>query len=307
MCYSVEMRIEWSKYTIRLISGGRAGWAHGVEVDPSYDKTFPVTDFGFNYFPAGRGTVTTRRGRERLHPGTCLWRRPGWVYDLRQDPDDPLYNLFVHFELRDAQGRLRPWEDPLPPEVLYPPDPKMTESIFQRVIDLIYGGEHGYAWAPPSGQLREVASALMTGLLMDLDRDSDRPGMRYLHKGNGKGKALTSAAQRRSDLFMQLTSRLIESPQRLPTVEEMARQAGYSRAHFTRAFKEVLTRSPQGFMIEMRIDRAKDLLQNTSQTVTQIAEVLGYPDIFHFSKQFKQRTAMTPTQFRQRQQSRRAK
>jgi AraC-like DNA-binding protein len=272
-------------------------------VDPSYDKDAPVTDHGFNYMISGRGTVTTRRGRERLRPGDCLWRRPGWTYDLRQDPERPFYNLFVHFELRDAHGRQRPWDRPLPPEILHPPDPKMTEALFQRVIDLIYGGEQGYSWAPPSGELREVASSLLTGLLMDLDRDSDRPGMRHSHKG----KPMSSASQRRNDLFMQLTSRLIESPQRLPTVEEMARQAGYSRAHFTRAFKEVLTRSPQGFMIEMRIDRAKDLLQNTTQTVTQIAEVLGYPDIFHFSKQFKQRTTMTPTQFRQRQQTRRAR
>jgi transcriptional regulator GlxA family with amidase domain len=39
-------------------------------------------------------------------------------------------------------------------------------------------------------------------------------------------------------------------------------------------------------MIQIRIDRAQDMLRSTTQTVTQIAEALGYPDIFHFSKQF---------------------
>jgi AraC-like DNA-binding protein len=295
------VRIDWTKYSVRLISVGRAAWRAGVVVDPSYNKDIPVTDFGVNLFPAGRGSVTTHRGRERLGPGMILWRRPGQVYDLRQDPENPLYNIFLHFELRDSEGKLRPWEDPLPPEVLHPPDPKLADAVLSRVVELIYGGQQGYAWAPPAGEVRAVATALFTGVLMDLDRDADRPQMRHPHKGSrGRAKPLFGAAQRRYDLFQQLTSRLIESPQKLPTVAELAEQAGYSRAHFSRAFKHDTIRSPQAFMIELRVNRAQEMLRSTTQTVTQIAEALGYPDIFHFSKQFKQRTGRTPTEFRSR-------
>jgi hypothetical protein len=153
-----------------------------------------------------------------------LWRRPGFEYDLRQDPKNPLYNFFVHFELRDNEGRFRPWEDPLPPEVLHPPDAKMAEAVLTRVIDLIYGGQQGYAWAPPVGQVREVATALFTGVLMDLDRT--RTGRRCDIRTKGaRNKPLFGAAQRRYDLFQQLQSRLIESPQKLPTVAELAEQA----------------------------------------------------------------------------------
>src|SRR5262245_10731415 len=271
------MRIDWKKYNVWLVAGGRSPWPEGVDVAPEFNAQSPVTDFGFMYFCSGRGTVTTPHGRERIAPGSCLWRRPGWLYDVRQDPKKPFRVLFIHFELRDAQRKVRPWEDPLPPDVVRAPDPKMAEAICDRVVDLIYGsGEFGYSWAPPAGEVRDVASALLQSLLMDLDRESDRsPAMHYLHKR----RPTSGAAQRRYDRFMEVITRILQSPERLPTVEAMAEQTGYTRAHFSRSFKQATQRSPQQFIIDVRTNRAEEMLAKTSQSVTQIAKVLGYPDI----------------------------
>lgn len=54
-------------------------------------------------------------------------------------------------------------------------------------------------------------------------------------------------------------------------------------------------------MILARIQRAKYLLANSSLSVGQIAESLGYADIFPFSRQFKKKTGQSPRGFRAKQ------
>jgi len=79
----------------------------------------------------------------------------------------------------------------------------------------------------------------------------------------------------------------------------MASQAGYSPDHFSRLFKRILGISPQAHAIRVRIDRARQLLIESSLTISQIADALGYDDVFFFSRQFKARTGQTPGQYRQ--------
>jgi AraC-like DNA-binding protein len=68
--------------------------------------------------------------------------------------------------------------------------------------------------------------------------------------------------------------------------------------HFSRVFAKVTGRRPQEWIIEARLARARQLLAETGLTVSQIAEALGFRDVFFFSRQFTQRTGQTPTAYR---------
>ena len=48
----------------------------------------------------------------------------------------------------------------------------------------------------------------------------------------------------------------------------------------------------------MRIERAKQLLQDPAMRVHEVAEQVGYSDVAHFSKSFKRFTGMTPGEYR---------
>ena len=50
--------------------------------------------------------------------------------------------------------------------------------------------------------------------------------------------------------------------------------------------------------MNIKIGRAKQMLVNSHNNISEIAEYLGFLDIQHFSKVFKKKTGMTPTEYR---------
>jgi AraC-like DNA-binding protein len=89
------------------------------------------------------------------------------------------------------------------------------------------------------------------------------------------------------------------------TVKDMSRWFGSSRAHFGRIFKRETGLTPQEYLIARRIDRASILLSSTGYSLGRIAEITGYSDIFFFSRQFKAKTGICPSEFRKNPSRRR--
>ena len=84
------------------------------------------------------------------------------------------------------------------------------------------------------------------------------------------------------------------------SIEELADALGLSSSHFHRVFKTGTGMSPYQYYLHLRIERAKQLLDRSSLSVTQIASRLAFDNAYDFSNAFKQRTGMSPTQWRQR-------
>ncbi len=81
-------------------------------------------------------------------------------------------------------------------------------------------------------------------------------------------------------------------------LEDLAKLLALSQFHFSRLFKQSLGLSPYQYLIEQRIERAKQLLKQTNQSILDIALNCGYNSHSHLSKQFRQVTGMTPKAYR---------
>jgi AraC family transcriptional regulator len=81
-------------------------------------------------------------------------------------------------------------------------------------------------------------------------------------------------------------------------VTDLAEVAGLSEAHFARAFKQTAGVSPHKFITERRLERAKRLLADTPESLTQIALACGFADPAHFSRTFTQAFGVTPSAMR---------
>ncbi len=84
-------------------------------------------------------------------------------------------------------------------------------------------------------------------------------------------------------------------------VEELAKQAKLSRMHYTRRFQKLTGESPNRFQIRERTDRACTLLRQTKMTLEHIAHVIGYSDVFFFSRQFRREMKQSAAAYRREQ------
>jgi len=82
------------------------------------------------------------------------------------------------------------------------------------------------------------------------------------------------------------------------TVQGMADFCGMSRGYLTTVLKKATGRTAKQWIDDYRIDQAKGVLKFGDFSISQIAEQLGYPDVFTFSKFFKKQCQMTPSVFR---------
>lgn len=83
-------------------------------------------------------------------------------------------------------------------------------------------------------------------------------------------------------------------------VEEVAEQVGLSYELFRKKFAKLTGLPPAKFRDARRIDRASQLLQDRQLPLKQIALRCGFCDEFHFSKRFKQKIGLSPSEYRQR-------
>ena len=78
------------------------------------------------------------------------------------------------------------------------------------------------------------------------------------------------------------------------TIEMLAREVGLSPAHFARAFKETMGRAPHQYLLALRLERARRLLETTHASLSDIAQRAGFADQAHFTRLFKRAFGITP-------------
>jgi AraC family transcriptional regulator len=82
------------------------------------------------------------------------------------------------------------------------------------------------------------------------------------------------------------------------TIAEMAEAAGLSAYHFSRSFKAATGRPPHRYLLERRVERAKQLLADPAQEIVQVALAAGFASQEHMTTVFRRLTGTTPARYR---------
>lgn len=82
------------------------------------------------------------------------------------------------------------------------------------------------------------------------------------------------------------------------TLAELASQAALSEYHFARMFRQSVGLAPHQYVMQRRIDRARQLVRNSTLPLTEVALRCGFSSASHFSNRFKAATGATPSQLR---------
>ena len=97
-----------------------------------------------------------------------------------------------------------------------------------------------------------------------------------------------------SDIIKYMYAHIDENIQ----VEHLAEMAHFHPNYFIRAFKQKFGSSPIKFFNQLKLERAKELLQNTDKSMSEVAAEIGINDMSYFSRFVKQQTGLSPSEYR---------
>lgn len=101
-------------------------------------------------------------------------------------------------------------------------------------------------------------------------------------------------------VLAELREKIYRNPQLKWNVDIMAADVNMSRSYFQHIYRELFGVSCISDVISAKIEKAKEILSETSCTVSQVAAMCGYDNEEHFMRQFKKLVGVTPTVYRKK-------
>jgi AraC-like DNA-binding protein len=80
-------------------------------------------------------------------------------------------------------------------------------------------------------------------------------------------------------------------------ITEVAVASNLSEFHFFRSYKQAFGITTYQYILNKKLELARRMLQDKDVSITAIASICNFPDLFTFSKAFKRRFGIAPSQF----------
>lgn len=234
----------------------------------------PVSrDYDLMVFTSGAGTLLINGKQCTVSSNDTLLIRRG---DAIKDPVSAgrINNMFVHFDFLGEDGEpTDPTEAILPPRLPSQENHMITGQLTQAILRKCARGD------------KESAVAILRAILILLADQSESWSKDF-------------SVLHRARLLDEFAAQILRDPAAKRSVPDMAAEVGMSAVQFTRSFRKRTGHSPGDFMVLARIERARMLLITTSRTVADIADSLGYSDVYYFTRQFTSKTGISPAAYR---------
>jgi len=99
-------------------------------------------------------------------------------------------------------------------------------------------------------------------------------------------------------LLLKVEQYILDNVDSQITTEDISKEVNYSEAYIMRVFKKKFGLSPHAFLVNQKINRAKNkLLNSKNQDISQLAVEVGFYDQSHFTNTFKRYFSLTPKQY----------
>jgi AraC family transcriptional regulator len=262
-------------------NGGIAHWKHGA----LHDVVEPMTDHVIMTYPTGVQRLERRAGKS-VAIGTA---RSGVVTIIpagssaRWDIPGPVDVIQLYLPHTTLERVAREADAPIPRDLLERTghSDRVTSGLLMSAADVLEGNA--------------VLDALFRQRLMDLlatrilAAHTGVPTSFEPTMGGLAPHALRRAIERlRSDSDADVS------------LAALASDAGLSRFHFCRAFKESTGLSPHAWLRQHRLEQAMNMLRDTDRSIVSVAVQLGYASQTAFTAAFKKLTGETPSDWRRR-------
>ena len=241
----------------------------------TWNKGRILDDYYLVYISKGRGVFeSSETAPFEIGAGTCFFLFPGVWHRYKPDPDSGWEEYWVGFKgYYPEQLMKQPFFDKKKPFIHVGLNEDM-QRLFHKLLDCVKSYSPGYQ------QIISGITLEMLGVINSISLDK-----------NFETDA-TSTSIAKAKFRMQES---IENP---VEIDQLLEEIPMSYSKFRQAFKKTTGFSPNQYYLNIRLNKAKELLNFTSLSINEIAYHTGFESIFYFSKLFKKKNGISPRDYR---------
>ncbi|HEY4337380.1 MAG TPA: AraC family transcriptional regulator [Puia sp.] len=248
---------------------------HPITHSFTWNKGRILNGYYLVFISRGKGTFESALSPSiDIEAGTCFFLFPGIWHRYRPDPSSGWEEYWIGFK--------GSYPDQLMNKSLFSPSlpvvsPGLSDTLLmqvKKIVEEVRAGSPGY---------HQVISGITLQIL-------------------GLVHALSARTQIVEDETLQAVEKAkfyfrenLENPLEL---KELMRQLPMSYSKFRKIFKEVTGEAPNQYHLNLRLDKARELLSTTNLNVTEVAYSLGFDSVFYFSRLFKNKNGVSPKSYR---------
>lgn len=249
--------------------------AHPADHTLTWNKGRILNGYYIVFISRGEGVLETARSSPlQVKAGTCFLLFPGVWHRYKPDAEHGWEEYWVGFNGNYPATLVKNG-------IFSPENPLVNVGLNEDLLALFHSLIKTVSAAAPGYQ--QVATGVtlqMLGLIGAVAR--------YGQVSTNNESKLISKAK----FLLQET---MDKPLNL---EEMARELPMGYSKFRKLFKSVCGISPNQYQLNLRLEKARELLTTTNLTVNEIADQTGFDSIFYFSRLFKNKNGLAPKLYR---------
>ncbi len=219
----------------------------------------------------GRGWCETSAGRFDVETGQVVVLPPGHPHAYGADEKDPWTLWWLHAAGRDLPDFLDGAGMTIDAPVRKPSDLYPVVSLTTEVLH----------WMERDSTTSSLTAAAGTAWHLLSILAADR-----------------TTSDGTTDVVDQAAAYLRANIREHISVAELAAMARLSSSHFSALFKKHIGYPVLQYQTQVRMSRARELLDTTALPISSVADAVGYPDAFYFARHFKQLHGQTPRDYR---------
>ncbi|ANH83915.1 AraC family transcriptional regulator [Niabella ginsenosidivorans] len=241
----------------------------------TWDRGRILNDYYLVFISKGMGNFCSAHTEpEKIEEGACFFLFPGIWHRYKPDVKSGWEEYWIGYHGSYADELMKQGFFNSRQPIVKVGLNKELLALFNRMLDLVKQSLVGYP-QQLSGLLLQLLGQVNNAIITR-EYDND-PVARLISKAK----------------FL-----MHQSFEKALNMEGLARELPMGYSAFRKKFKEVSGQSPQQYHQQLRLDRAKELLESTVLNIDEIADQTGFESVYYFSRLFKKKTGISPKNYR---------
>jgi AraC family transcriptional regulator of arabinose operon len=240
----------------------------------TFDRVLP--HYVMSYHKKGKAKLRVGDQTYAITPGTVICIPPNVKHDHYKESSEETVFLWWHFsfQITNVMDVLKMFHLPICFQLQ---NADQFEEVFLQFINT-------------SEQARNLPSTIL--------KQAKALELLYLILDSALVKRDLSMNSFQSETFLSILARMIQFPEKHISLESLANELHMHPTYISNRFKELFGKTPMQVQREMKIQKAKTLLETNGMSITEIAYALGFNVLQNFTRLFKSYVGISPSQYR---------